>query len=231
MKQLSCVRPSALQAGPNYLPEESADAAQASPLGLRQLRHHTKNVLQRIVAQVEATEPRNTSADSALADDVLHRIILSTQISDALFGLSVAPDVIERRLEWLTKTTVALLSDDVQTIRTEVETVEHCPEPFVPVVLQIAHEMVANAVKHGMRLRLVGRIFVLLRTSPDSGVTLTVLDDGWGPGTTQIGEGRSIMAALAGQHGGTVSLTRKGAWTVATLSIPGSSLPETPVLS
>ena len=126
---------------------------------------------------------------------------------------------VERRLEGLTEATVALLSEDVQTIRTEVKVAGICPAPLVPMVLQVAHEMVDNAVRHGMRLRLIGQISVSLCSFPGNRVNLTVRDDGWGPGSVKPGEGHSIMASLAGQFGGSVSLTRKGSWTLATMTI------------
>jgi hypothetical protein len=150
------------------------------------------------------------------------RRILPARISDALAGLSMPSGPIERRLEWLTGATVSLSREDVQTIRTEVKVVGSCPGPVIPVVLQVAHEMVDNAARHGMHLRLIGHIFVSLWAFPDFRVSLTVRDDGWGPGAEQIGDGHSIMASLAGQFGGSVSLTRKGCWTVATMSIPTS---------
>jgi two-component sensor histidine kinase len=136
-------------------------------------------------------------------------------------GLSlVRPTPVEARLEGLTEAIVELLRDGAQTIRTEVKVVGTCPEPFVPVVLQVAEEMVDNAVRHGMRLRLVGYILVSLWASPGYRVNLTVRDDGWGPGAAEPGEGHSIIAGLAGQFGGSVSLTRNGPWTVAAMTIP-----------
>jgi nitrate/nitrite-specific signal transduction histidine kinase len=127
---------------------------------------------------------------------------------------------VDHRLRWLTEATVALLSEEAQTIQTEVRVAGGCPEPLVPVVLQVALEMVDNAVRHGMRLRLIGRVDVSLWVFPGYHVNLMVLDDGWGPGAAQPGDGLSIMASLAGQFDGTVSLRRKGSWTVATMTMP-----------
>ncbi|MBV8096169.1 MAG: sensor histidine kinase [Acetobacteraceae bacterium] len=195
----------------------------SNALYTRQLHHRTKKVLQWLVGQAEARELRTAAAGAALADEVQRRITLSAQISEALFDRSLASGSMEERLEWLTEATVALLSDCVQTIRTEVAFEGQCPRPLIPVVLQVAHEMVSNAVKHGMRMRLIGRIFVSLRTSKDGSISLKVCDDGWGPGAGRTGEGHSIMSELAGGFGGSVSLTRNAGWTVATMSIP--SLP------
>ena len=189
-------------------------------LAIREMRHHIGNTVQHIIAQLETTELRKTAAGAALVEDLESRLILSVRILDVLFGLSVASSSIQRDLEWLAGVTVSLLSDEEQQIRTEVKVVGDCPESLIPLVLHVAHEMVTNAVKHGMRMRLIGNIVVLIRAFADGRLALTVSDDGWGPGSAEIGEGHSIMAGLARQYGGSVSLIRKDTWTVATMLVP-----------
>ncbi|HVY17844.1 MAG TPA: ATP-binding protein [Rhodopila sp.] len=198
----------------------AADAADTSPLAFRLLRHQTKNALQRIIAQCEQMELHRTAAGAALAEAVQRRIILSARISDALFGLTAQPGPIDHRLQALMQATIELLSDDVQVIRTEIELVGDCPERLAPVVLQVAHEMIGNAVLHGMRLRLVGTISISLHTSVAGSVRLQVCDDGWGPPEDAVGEGSAVIAGLARAHGGCVTLLRTGGWTLATMSIP-----------
>jgi len=196
-----------------------ADRAELVLLAFRLLRHQTKNALQRIIAECAQAGLRRTAAGAALADDVQRRIILSAQISDALFGLTAEPATIERRLHSLVNATVELLGDGTQMISTEIEVIGCCPDPLVPVVLHAAHEMVGNAVLHGMHVRLLGKVLVSL-ISVDGAVSLQVRDDGWGPGAATIGEGHAIIASLARQHGGTVSLARTAEWTLAMMSIP-----------
>ena len=197
-----------------------ADRTESARLAFRVLRHRTKNALQRIMAQCEGAELRRTTAGAALADDIQRRILLSARISDALFELTAEPAPPEHWLGALVGATVDLLCDDVQTIQAETETHGRCPEPLVPIGLQVAHEMVGNAVLHGMHMRLLGKVFVSLRVSGDSAVDLRVHDDGWGPGTAKTGEGRSIVARLAEQHGGSASLGRMAGWTLARMYIP-----------
>ena len=113
------------------------------------------NALQRIIVQCEQAALRRTAAGAALADDVRRRIILSAQISDTLFGMIAELAPFEDRLGWLVEATIGLLGDDTQTIRSEIEVTGRCPEPLIPVVLQVVHEMVGNAVLHGMHMRLL----------------------------------------------------------------------------
>lgn len=63
---------------------------------------------------------RRTAAGAALADDVQRRIVLSAQISDALFGLTDELAPVEDRLHSLVDATIGLLSDNTQTIRCEI---------------------------------------------------------------------------------------------------------------
>jgi two-component sensor histidine kinase len=202
---------------------------QAEPIAdlvaLRQLRHQTKNALQRIIAQVATSDLRATEAGSALADDVERRICLSARISDALFGLTSMPGSLDVRLTGLCNAIVALLAHPKQTISVDVAVSGTCPEPLQAVVVQVAHEMVGNAVKHGLHMRLTGRISLRLwaggtGAADDQSVTLLVSDNGWGPRKGSDGDGLPIMRTLAGQYGGAVSLSRDDGWTVARLYIP-----------
>lgn len=220
MTVLAPVCPTPAYAGAGDVPEENTSAKESMDLGVREMRHHVGNTVQNIIAQLETTKLRKTAAGAVLVEDLESRLILSVRILDVLFGWSVASSSIQRDLEWLAGATVSLLSDEEQRIRTEVKVVGDCPESLILMVLHVAHEMVTNAVKHGMRMRLVGDIVVLLRTFADGRLALTVCDDGWGPGSVEVGEGHSIMTGWARQYGGSVSLIRNDTWTVATLLVP-----------
>ena len=196
--------------------EPTADA-----VAMRQLRHQTKNALQRILARVAAADLRLTPAGNVLADEIERSIFLSARISDALFGFTAAPGPLDRRLATLSDAMVALLADQEQTIRTEICVTGSCPEAMEATVIQVAHEMLGNAIKHGMHMRLVGRIVIQLLAQSDGAVTLLVSDDGWGFGDTGEGDGLPIMRSLAERHGGTVALSRKDGWTVGRLHLPG----------
>ncbi len=192
-----------------------------SECDFRQLRHHTKNVLQQILLRIEhAREQRATVCSRWLFPDLHRRILLSAQISDALFGLTHAPAEMSDRLRTLSESVVRMLADDMQMIRVEATVTGACPEPLRRLVLRVAHEFVGNAVMHGMHTRVVGTISVRLVTETDGRTALIITDDGWGfDGSPNAGEGLKIAADLAASAGGTVSLLRTDV-TVATLQLP-----------
>ena len=118
------------------------------------------------------------------------------------------------------------MADPVQTIQTSVTIAGRCPASLTATVLQITHEMVTNAVKHGLHMRLTGQIEVALEIArPASGLgglTLAVRDNGWGPDKPGFGEGLDVLELMAEGHGGGVELVRDLGWTVSRLHIPGA---------
>ena len=195
--------------------EPSADA-----IAMRQLRHQTKNALQRIIAQVAGSQLCATQAGRALADDIERRICLSARVSDALFGLTACPAPLQQRLTALCEATLKLMADVEQTITLDVMVTGACPAGLDETVVKVAYEMVSNAIKHGMHMRLVGRIAVRVRSQGDGATLLRVSDDGWGPGCDGAGEGLPIMRCLAAREGGTVAIERADGWTVASMTLP-----------
>ena len=193
-------------------------------LGMRLLRHHTKNALQRLIAQIANSDLRAMPGGEALAEDLERRIRLSARVSDALFGLTEAPGPLQARLTLLSRSVVELMADEVQTINTTVHVIGDCPGRFEATVLQVAHEMVTNAVKHGLHMRLAGEIELVLHGkrpgAPYTGVALVVRDNGWGPERRGFGEGLSTLELIAQRHGGRVDLVRQAGWTEARLQIP-----------
>lgn len=193
----------------------------------RQLRHHTKNLLQRILLQIEQTRDlKLTASGPRLLADLQRRIVVSARISDALFGTSVAPVPMSERLRMLSESTIHMFADGTQIIRLDVSVTGECPEPLQQVVLRVAHEFIANAVKHGMQARLVGAIAVHLTTGPDGGTTLAVIDDGWGfRDDADTGGGLRIADDLAADADGTIRLLRTHE-TVAELVLPPPLMPR-----
>jgi two-component sensor histidine kinase len=198
----------------------------ASECDFRQLRHLTKNALQQVLLQIEhASDLKVTVRGSRLLADLQRRILLSAHISDALFGITGVPASMSQRLRVLCDSTVRMLADSAQTIRLEVTVDSDCPEPLQQLVLRVAHEFVGNAVKHGMRRRITGRISVHLATGTDDATTLVITDDGWGfQGSPDAGDGLNIAGDLAASAGGTISL-RRTCVTVAELALPSSRAP------
>ncbi len=174
---------------------------------LRQLRHHTKNTLQRIIGLLsEIPGLHDTPAGEQVARELEYRICLSAQISNALFGLTGAPGPMAERLRQLSGAMVELMREPDQIIRTGVSVRGCCPPPLREAVVRSAHELVGNAVKHGMRGRPNGRIAVRLTTL--GGVTtLTVTDNGWGfEGTPRFGEGLTLARLFAERAGGSLDI-------------------------
>jgi two-component sensor histidine kinase len=189
-------------------------------IDLRQLRHHTKNTLQRIIALVIGF-PRlhDPGAGEKLAQELEYRITLSATISNALFGLTEAPGSMANRLRQLGGAIVDMMRDREQVIRVGVSVSGTCPAELREAVIRSANELIGNAVKHGMRNRPQGRIAVRL-TSKAGMTVLTVTDDGCGlSGTQAAGEGLSLVRSFAARHGGRLRLEHAGK-TVAIMKLP-----------
>jgi two-component sensor histidine kinase len=197
---------------------DTDDAGEA--IDIRQLRHHTKNTLQRILGLIaEAPGLCDTPQGEKLAQELEHRICLSATISNALFGLTGAPGTMADRMRQLAGAVVDLLRGPDQVIRAGVFVRGCCPAGLREDVLRSAHELIGNAVKHGMRGRPQGRIAVRLVSDADS-TTLTVLDNGWGfAGKPRSGEGLALTRDFAARHGGALSIEGVDG-TVATLTLP-----------
>jgi two-component sensor histidine kinase len=193
-------------------------------IDLRQLRHHTKNTLQRILGLIaEAPGLCDTPQGEKIAEELEYRICLSATISNALFGLTDAPGTMAERMRQLAGAVVDLLRGPDQVIRVGVFVRGCCPAGLREDVLRSAHELIGNAVKHGMRGRPQGRIAIRLATDGDC-TTLTVLDNGWGfAGKPRSGEGLTLTREFAARHGGTLTMDGMEG-TVATLELPHSGL-------
>jgi two-component sensor histidine kinase len=199
---------------------DADDGDVGQDIDLRQLRHHTKNTLQRILGLIaEAPGLSDTPGGEKIAQDLEYRISLSANISNALFGLTGVPGSMGDRLRQLSGALVEMMRGSDQTIRIGVSVRGHCPVPLRDAVIRTTHELVGNAVKHGLKGRSTGRIAVRL-TTDRRGTTLTVTDNGWGfSGTPRLGEGLSLARGFADRHGGSLDLYG-GDGTMATLALP-----------
>ncbi|HEX3574648.1 MAG TPA: ATP-binding protein [Rhodopila sp.] len=199
---------------------ESDEDDAGEDIDLRQLRHHTKNTLQRILGLIaEAPGLCDTPAGERIAQELEYRITLSATISNALFGLTSAPGSMAGRLRRLAGAVVDMMRDADQMIRVGVSVRGICPTDLRDAVLRSAHELLGNAVKHGMKGRPHGRIAVRLISEHDRTI-LTVVDNGWGfGGMPRDGEGLALARRFAARHGGSLSLDCVDG-TVATLELP-----------
>jgi two-component sensor histidine kinase len=208
-----------LLARPKDLTDPGDETAEQE-IDLRQLRHHTKNTLQRIIGLIsEAEGLRDTPEGEKIAQELEYRINLSAAISNALFGLTEAPGSMADRLRKLAGAVVDMMRDSDQVIRVGVSVRGSCPARLREAVIRSAHELVGNAVKHGMKGRPNGRIAIRL-ISDHAFTTLTVLDNGWGfDGTPRSGEGLALARGFAARHGGSLEMDGSDG-TVATLELP-----------
>jgi two-component sensor histidine kinase len=192
----------------------------AQEIDLRQLRHHTKNTLQRILGLIaQAPGLCDTPQGEKIAQELEYRIGLSAAISDALFGLTDAPGSMAGRLRQLAGAVADMMRDADQVIRVGVSVRGRCPMGLRDAVLRSVNELVGNAVKHGMKGRHNGRIAIKL-VSDDDCTTLTVLDNGWGFDTMpRSGEGLSLARGFAARHGGSLMMDGEDG-TVAMLELP-----------
>ena len=206
--------------GPLRSVDRHENARADHEIDLRQLRHHTRNTLQRILGLIaEAPGLRETPEGEKIARELEYRIGLSAIISNALFGLTDAPGPMADRLRKLSGAVADMMRETDQVIRIGVSVRGCCPAEVRDAVLRSAHELISNAVKHGMKGRTNGRIAVRLVTDEDS-TTLTVLDNGWGlSGEPHAGEGLELARGLAARHGGSLVLDGHDG-TVATMELP-----------
>jgi two-component sensor histidine kinase len=198
-----------------------ADAPDAPlDLDLRQLRHHTKNALQRIIGLItEIPGLCDTPAGEQIARELEHRIRLSATISNALFGLTEAPGSMADRLRQLAGAVVDMMRAADQVVRVGVSVRGCCPPALQEAVIRGANELLGNAVKHGLKNRPTGRILVRLVTEGAT-TTLSVIDNGWGfGGAPGHGEGLALARGFAERHGGTLRLENADG-TVAVLELP-----------
>jgi two-component sensor histidine kinase len=205
----------------------------SSDADFRQLRHLTKNTMQRILLLISQNPGlRSTPAGRALSQDLQQCIVTAADLSDALFGFVEPSSSLGGRLLNVSNRLVQLLGEDAATIRLVLSVQGHGFGRYDDTLVRIAHELVGNAVKHGMHQRLRGDIRIQVEEEPEH-IALIVTDDGWGPPQGSAnGEGLSIVDALLRPLNGRCQLRRVGLFTVARAVIavePGTVAASQPV--
>lgn len=201
-------------------PRPQVAAPPPEEFDMRQLRHHTKNTLQRIMGLItQAPYLAETPEGQRFAHELEQRIHLSAAISDAMFGLTRDPGPLDERLSGLGHALIELLRDPGQRIGLNVFVGGECPVRLREPILRIVNELVCNAVKHGLRGRARGRISIEVDCHQVGVTRLAVLDDGCGISRRGgEGQGLSFVRSIAEDYDGTFRLT-KGCGTVAIVEL------------
>jgi two-component sensor histidine kinase len=201
---------------------ESSTEPQGSELLGRQFRHHWKNVLQRVIAEISDDLGLQSSAQSRkAAAQMVSRLCRAAEVSDQLFGSQSAAIPLADRLRTLGETLIAALGWPRQKIRLHVSVEAACPFVLHDIVLRVANEMITNAVRHGMVSRPAGQIEIIIKESSEGNSVLTVRDDGWGLLPQAIeGEGSRLIQELSAPYGGKCILRRCDGWTESVLVLP-----------
>jgi two-component sensor histidine kinase len=198
----------------------SAPPRAMQSLSLRQLRYHTRNVLQCVLIDIhEHAANWRTPRDRYLLEQLADRIQRSVAIADTLFGVTSEPSPFPERLRTLCHGMLTLFADPTQHLRLDISVEGTCPPELEMPALGATHELIGNAVKDGMRMRLQGRVTVSLTCSIDK-VMLVVADDGWElTHLDNTGEGLGLTRDLVDQFCGTLSVERRKDNTVATIML------------
>lgn len=177
----------------------------------RQLRHQTKNTLQRIICRIlEEPALSQSPAGRRAAEELVHRIEISAAISDALFGLRHPPFPLPDRIGSLVDSLIALHADTTQAIALDLQIAVGIAPSLERegLILRIVHEIVLNALKHGMDGRPVGKITIRILPTPCGGLTMSICNDGWAMDShVARNEGLALVWELADQEGGQVGVT------------------------
>jgi two-component sensor histidine kinase len=188
------------------------------PLTLHQLRHHTRNSCKRILFEIhDDASWQHASRDRHLQEQLANRIRQSIQLLDAVFGTTSEPAPFSERFHTLCRGLLSLFADPAQHLRLDISLKGTCPPVLEMAALCATHEFVGNAVRHGMYLRLIGRVAVSL-TCRSEAVELVVTDDGWGPAAAPKSE-QGFSRDLAEQFRGTLSVGRRDEHTVAMITL------------
>jgi two-component sensor histidine kinase len=185
---------------------------QPHDLAFRQLRHNTRNTLQRIIYLL--TDARELSAfpgGSALAQDLIGRICSATELADSLYAITQPYGGMAARLQTLSRSLVRLYGARTQEVEIKLIVELECDGQFADVVLQIAHELVGNALKHGLRGQPGGEIEISLTRNRAGSVILAVTDSGNGfVAEAKKGEGLCVAQELADVYQGRIIMPAPG---------------------
>ena len=182
---------------------------------IHQLRHQTKNLLQAMTLTLVDASLEMPSPAADLVQDLVRRMQVTAAMADTLFGATSPRTTFEATLETLCENVVFAFGSSGCRVTVDVRGRASCPQHLHRALLQAAHEMVGNAVKHGGRGRgdrsamSAENIGIRVRLRRQSrAVSLTVRDHGPGfpPGVaTRPGGGTRTLDHLARALSGRLS--------------------------
>jgi hypothetical protein len=116
------------------------------PLALRQLRHHARNTLKRVLIDTYDFAARTDTSCGRRLLEQLARIKLSIEISDALCGTTREPAPFPERFHALCHGLLSLFAEAAQHLRLDISLEGICPLELERAALCATHEFVGNAV-------------------------------------------------------------------------------------
>ncbi len=201
---------------------------QCNDNAFRQLRHNTRNTLQRIICLIyEAPEFAALPGGAALAEELIGRIRASAELADSFHAVTQPHGGISARLQMLGRNVVRLCSAKRQLIDVRVSVSVDCHGQFADMLVQVAHELIGNAMKHGLRGFSTGAIEISLGQDCNGAVMLAVTDNGRGFASNgPMGEGLRLAGDLAAVYGGQMVLPGAGQTAKVQVSFPAATLME-----
>ncbi len=199
---------------------------QHNETAFRQLRHSTRNTLQRIICLIyEAPEFAALPGGPALAEELVGRIRMSAELADSLHAVTRPHGGIAGRLQAMGRSIVQLCGAKRQSIDVQVKVTLDCQGNFADMLMQVAHELVSNAMKHGLRGLRTGEIEIGLGKDRDGIVTLAITDNGRGfASNAPTGEGLRLVADMAEAYGGHIVLPAAGQRAEVRVSFPTAAM-------
>lgn len=198
------------------------EAINTRDLLISEVNHRVKNSLQMVtsILNLEAQQ-----AKDALARACLHAASARVQAVAAIHSSLYEDDnvrsvQIDQYLQRLSDHLRISLSDDQESVRIvlAVEPMRLSIDKAVTLSLAV-NELVTNAFKHAFPEGGEGTVTVELRRNESDKIMLEVADNGTGPGSEMLGEGRAspglgkrLIAGMAAQLGGTIEINHEHGW-------------------
>lgn len=202
-------------------PQPSPEGHAADDTAFQQRLHQARVALHQLAApSVPSAQAGGEDGSKGLLVRLERRIHLMARLCDLLFGLNGRSPSMAEHLQKLGDCVIDLDGDGHQIVMLRHEIEEGCPPPLADTVQRLAHELLAAAVRTGLRLRMIGQIELGLTVGADR-VVLSVRDNGWSCEAARGSDpGLVIAAALAQAVGGEMEVAIVAGWTTVRVTLP-----------